>query len=65
MPIFQVLTPDECVDYAVSRVTEANLSFQPLLGGIDPKLSWSSLRLFEDRVLPRLKQEGLLEESRP
>ncbi len=28
----------------------------PLMGGMDPELSWSSLRLFERVVLPRLRE---------
>jgi len=27
----------------------------PLMGGIDPELGWSSLRLFAERVLPRIR----------
>ena len=28
--------------------------FHPMCGGIPPELAWSSLRLFEHEVLPRL-----------
>jgi hypothetical protein len=28
--------------------------FHPLMGGMDPELSWESLRLFETKVLPRI-----------
>jgi len=30
------------------------LVFKPLLCGLDPELSWQSLRLFEREVLPRI-----------
>ena len=29
--------------------------FHPLMGGMDPELSWSSLRLFEAKVLPAIR----------
>ena len=32
--------------------------FHPLMGGMDPELSWASLRLFEKAVLPRLRERG-------
>jgi len=31
------------------------LLFHPLMGGMDPELSWASLRLFEKAVLPKLR----------
>ncbi|GAA1947940.1 hypothetical protein GCM10009798_03850 [Nocardioides panacihumi] len=46
-----VLTPDE----AVERVRSGRgLHLKPLLGGLDPDVSWSSLRVIEEDVLPRL-----------
>jgi alkanesulfonate monooxygenase SsuD/methylene tetrahydromethanopterin reductase-like flavin-dependent oxidoreductase (luciferase family) len=53
--LYLVLTPDEAVDFV-----ERNGSFvlRPLMGGLDPELAWSSLRLFERRVLPRLTRPG-------
>jgi alkanesulfonate monooxygenase SsuD/methylene tetrahydromethanopterin reductase-like flavin-dependent oxidoreductase (luciferase family) len=52
---YAVLTPDECV--AVARRLEAEGStvlFKPLIGGLDPALSWASFELFVDKVLPAL-----------
>jgi hypothetical protein len=38
------------------------VTFHALLGGLDPEVSWRSLKLFEKDVLPRLRAEpGLLE----
>jgi alkanesulfonate monooxygenase SsuD/methylene tetrahydromethanopterin reductase-like flavin-dependent oxidoreductase (luciferase family) len=49
-PVYQVLTPDECVAYAA----ENTLVFHPMCGGIPPELAWESLELFASAVLPRL-----------
>jgi alkanesulfonate monooxygenase SsuD/methylene tetrahydromethanopterin reductase-like flavin-dependent oxidoreductase (luciferase family) len=57
-PRFQVLTPDECVDYVVGLPEDAEVVFQPLFGGLPIELGWSSLRLFETEVLPRLMACG-------
>lgn len=56
---FAVVTPDECVELARSLGDEGELTFQPLMGGIDPEMSWQSLHLFERAVLPRLVELGL------
>lgn len=58
-PLFQVVTPEQCIAYAKSLGPEGELNFQPLFGGLDPDLAWKSLRLFETAVLPRLRAEGL------
>ncbi|MBN2624630.1 MAG: LLM class flavin-dependent oxidoreductase [Acidimicrobiales bacterium] len=52
---YAVLTPDECVD--VARRLEADNStvlFKPLIGGLDPEVSWASFELFVSKVLPAL-----------
>jgi alkanesulfonate monooxygenase SsuD/methylene tetrahydromethanopterin reductase-like flavin-dependent oxidoreductase (luciferase family) len=56
---FAVVTPDQCVDLAVSLGDDAELWFQPLMGGLPPELGWSSLELFAKAVLPRLQAQGL------
>jgi alkanesulfonate monooxygenase SsuD/methylene tetrahydromethanopterin reductase-like flavin-dependent oxidoreductase (luciferase family) len=58
-PIFQVVTPEQCVDFARTLGPDGELSIQPLMGGLDPEVSWRSLRLFEEKVLPGLAAEGL------
>jgi alkanesulfonate monooxygenase SsuD/methylene tetrahydromethanopterin reductase-like flavin-dependent oxidoreductase (luciferase family) len=50
---YLVLTPDEAVD----RVRRGEgLHLKPLLGGLDPTVSWRSLRVIEEDVLPRLER---------
>ena len=56
---YLVLTPEDFLDKALQLGPEAVLGFHPLMGGLAPDLSWSSLELFEQRVLPRLRSEGL------
>jgi alkanesulfonate monooxygenase SsuD/methylene tetrahydromethanopterin reductase-like flavin-dependent oxidoreductase (luciferase family) len=58
-PIFQFVTPRQCVDYARTLEPHGELTFQPLFGGLPPELAWKSLRLFEREVLPLMKAEGL------
>ncbi len=56
---FCFCTPAECVELARSFHPDGELRFHPLMGGIDPELSWSSLELFEREVLPELERLGL------
>jgi alkanesulfonate monooxygenase SsuD/methylene tetrahydromethanopterin reductase-like flavin-dependent oxidoreductase (luciferase family) len=52
---YAVLTPDECIDVA-HRLGEqgSTILFKPLIGGLDPEVSWASFELFVDKVLPAL-----------
>ncbi len=52
--LYPVLTPDGCVALANELGPAAALVLHPLCGGMDPDLSWESLRLFETDVLPAL-----------
>jgi alkanesulfonate monooxygenase SsuD/methylene tetrahydromethanopterin reductase-like flavin-dependent oxidoreductase (luciferase family) len=58
--IFQVVTPEQCVAYAKALGPHGELNIQPLFGGLDPKIAWRSLELFENAVMPRLRGEGLV-----
>ncbi len=58
-PIFQFVTPEQCVGYAKSLEPHGELTFQPLFGGLPPELAWKSLKLFEKEALPRLRAAGL------
>jgi alkanesulfonate monooxygenase SsuD/methylene tetrahydromethanopterin reductase-like flavin-dependent oxidoreductase (luciferase family) len=49
--MYQVITPEACLEMARR---DGGLLIQPLFGGLDPALSWESLRLIEKEVLPRL-----------
>ena len=57
----KVLTPDQCFDWLKTQPANAGINFHALLGGLDPDLSWASLRLFEQAVLPRLVDAGMVE----
>lgn len=50
--VYRVVTPDECVALAKEF---GRVLLHPLMGGIPPELGWESLRLFEQKVLPRLQ----------
>jgi alkanesulfonate monooxygenase SsuD/methylene tetrahydromethanopterin reductase-like flavin-dependent oxidoreductase (luciferase family) len=58
-PIFQVVTPEQCVAFAKSLEPHGELQFQPLFGGLEPQLAWRSLKLFEQEVVPALRRAGL------
>jgi alkanesulfonate monooxygenase SsuD/methylene tetrahydromethanopterin reductase-like flavin-dependent oxidoreductase (luciferase family) len=58
-PIFAVVTPDECMQLARDLGPDSELTFQPLMGGLDPTIGWAGLELFASDVLPRLVDEGL------
>lgn len=60
MPNIQVLTPDACFEYLKALGAGTAVTFHALLGGLDPEISWRSLRLFEKEVLPRLVRAGLV-----
>jgi alkanesulfonate monooxygenase SsuD/methylene tetrahydromethanopterin reductase-like flavin-dependent oxidoreductase (luciferase family) len=53
--VYQVLTPDECVDLAHEQGDFGSVLLHPLMGGLPPELGWESLELFERQVLPRLR----------
>jgi alkanesulfonate monooxygenase SsuD/methylene tetrahydromethanopterin reductase-like flavin-dependent oxidoreductase (luciferase family) len=50
--VYRVVTPDECV--AIARET-GRVVLHPLMGGIPPELGWQGLRLFAEKVLPRIR----------
>jgi alkanesulfonate monooxygenase SsuD/methylene tetrahydromethanopterin reductase-like flavin-dependent oxidoreductase (luciferase family) len=64
MPNIKVVTPDECYALIKDLGPQSQLTFHALLGGIDPEVSWRSLRLFEKAVHPRLVAEGLVRPPR-
>jgi len=62
-PTYKVMTPEQCLEYAASLGEHADLRFVPLAGGLPPAVAWSSLKLFERKVLPYLKvtrNDGIL-----
>lgn len=64
MPNIKVVTPDQCFDWLKTQPANTGINFHALLGGLDPELSWASLRLFENAVLPRLIDAGMVELNR-
>ena len=56
---YLVLTPQECIDmYRPLAKVDGMVMLHPLLSGLDPELSWSSLTLFAEKVMPALRAEG-------
>jgi len=49
---YTVLTPDDCVKLAEET---GRIILHPLMGGMEPALGWESLKLFEEKVLPRIR----------
>ena len=57
-PNIRVVTPDECLALCEKLGPDAELVFQPLMGGLPLEAGWRSLRLFESDVLPELVARG-------
>jgi alkanesulfonate monooxygenase SsuD/methylene tetrahydromethanopterin reductase-like flavin-dependent oxidoreductase (luciferase family) len=55
---YPVVTPDELIEIGRGMGPFDTILFHPLMGGMDPELSWASLRLFEAKVLPALRANG-------
>ena len=53
--IYRVVTPDECVALAEELGPMGTIVLHPLMGGMPAELGWSSLRLFGEKVLPRIR----------
>ena len=50
--VYRVVTPEECVQLADET---GRVILHPLMGGMPPELGWEGLRLFEAKVLPRIR----------
>ncbi len=53
--IYRVVSPDELVEDILGGPEEP-LTFHPLIGGLDPDVSWECLHLLVDEVLPRVRE---------
>lgn len=53
---YQVLAPEEAVSMIQGLGRHRTFILTPLLGGLDPALSWEGLRLFENEVWPHVRQ---------
>lgn len=52
--MYAILTPQECITMAKDLGDLGAIALHPLMGGMPPELSWPSLELFADKVLPAL-----------
>ena len=62
---YRVMTPAELVAHLHDQGPHGVAAFHPMMGGIPPDVAWSSLRLFEDEVLPLLSERPVGRESEP
>ena len=51
---YPIFTPDELIERARSMGPADALMFHPLMGGVEPDVSWQCLKLLEEKVLPAL-----------
>jgi alkanesulfonate monooxygenase SsuD/methylene tetrahydromethanopterin reductase-like flavin-dependent oxidoreductase (luciferase family) len=51
---FQIMDPEEAIEYGNSLGRRGWMMFNPLMAGIDPDMAWEMLRLLEARVFPYL-----------
>ncbi len=52
---YPVLTPQQLIDQIRSLGPTCAVLVHPLMGGMDPELSWASLELIERKVLPAIQ----------
>ena len=55
---YTVLTAAEMAELFSGLHEAEPMILSPLVGGLDPELSWQSLRLFEEQVLPHIAESG-------
>jgi alkanesulfonate monooxygenase SsuD/methylene tetrahydromethanopterin reductase-like flavin-dependent oxidoreductase (luciferase family) len=56
---YKVYRPLELIEAARGMISAQPIMFHPLCGGIHPDLAWQSLKLFVDKVMPTLQEEGI------
>ncbi len=54
-PAYQILTPEQTLEMAAGLGDHSAVYLNPLLSGIDPKLSWDMLKLYEQEVHPHIR----------
>jgi len=57
---YQVYSPLELIDAAGNMPMDQPILFHPLCGGIAPDAGWQSLHVFMEKVMPALREEGLV-----
>jgi alkanesulfonate monooxygenase SsuD/methylene tetrahydromethanopterin reductase-like flavin-dependent oxidoreductase (luciferase family) len=53
--IYKIVTPEECVALTEQLGPMGTLVLHPLLCGMPAELGWTSLELFKDKVLPKIR----------
>lgn len=56
---YRLFTPEELIEYCREK-PESHLLMHPMCGGIVPEIAWQSLTLFAEKVVPTLRNDGLL-----
>jgi alkanesulfonate monooxygenase SsuD/methylene tetrahydromethanopterin reductase-like flavin-dependent oxidoreductase (luciferase family) len=56
---YKVYRPRELIDAAAQMSARQPIMFHPLCGGIHPDLAWQSLKLWDEEVLPAMREQGL------
>ncbi|MGE0387197.1 MAG: LLM class flavin-dependent oxidoreductase [Gammaproteobacteria bacterium] len=56
-PGYRIVTPEQCLQMVAEMGDDVQFHFNPMHGGLHPRLGWESLKLFERRVLPYLQVE--------
>jgi alkanesulfonate monooxygenase SsuD/methylene tetrahydromethanopterin reductase-like flavin-dependent oxidoreductase (luciferase family) len=52
---YPIFTPEELVERARGMAPSDAIMLHPLMGGIEPEVSWRCLNLVEEKVLPALR----------
>jgi hypothetical protein len=55
--VYAVMTPDELIEYAASKPPLDGVTTHPLCGGMPEDLSWSSLELMANTVIPAVRAD--------
>lgn len=53
-PEYRVVTPEQCVEVIRDLGQHGTMPFNPMMGGVPPRIAQESLELFAQRVLPAL-----------
>ena len=53
--MYQVMTPEECVEAIRGLGEHGSFMLHPLMGGVHPDLAWQNLRTIEEKVLPHVR----------
>lgn len=61
--LYIVVRPEKLVGRLLAADPHTVVYLHPLMGGLSPEISWGSLHLLQEQVLPVLREEGLLVSS--